>query len=90
MYLRTKTRQLLEKSLGRTVDELSNMDFSEELAFLKTSFGKSPTFPKKVDYRMVGRGNRSIVQRNFMTMNDVDNEIMGWKKDERYSRKNQS
>lgn len=83
MFLRASTRSLLEKSIGVTVDDLAAMDRETELAFVKAKSGKLPSFSKVVDHRIAARGNHSIAKKKIMTMDDVDQQIMGWKKDER-------
>lgn len=83
MFLKTSTRVVLEKSIGMTIEELSKMDYDEKLSFVKSKQGKKPAFTKTVDHRIAARGNHMITTKKIMTMEDVDRQIVGWKKDER-------
>lgn len=83
MFLRMSTRSVLEKSLGITAKELAKMDYDQEMSFVKKKSGKVPVFSKIIDHRVVARGNHIIATKKIMTMEDVDKQIMGWKKDER-------
>lgn len=74
---------LLEKSMGVSIRELATMDREEELAFVKSKSGKFPKFSKKIDHRIAARGNHALNQKRIMTMDEVDDQIQGWKKDER-------
>lgn len=83
MFLRTGTKSVLEKSLGISVAELARMDYDQEMSFVKKKSGKNPVFSKAVDHRIAARGNHTIATKKIMTMEDVDRQIVGWKKDER-------
>ena len=78
MFLRASTKSVLEKSLGVTAKELAKMDYDQEISFVKSKTGKKLFFSKVVDHRIVARATKRI-----MTMEEVDKQIAGWKKDER-------
>ena len=48
------------------------MDLAQELAYIKEKTGKDVVFPRKMDYRMLSRGNPLIVRRRICTMKDID------------------
>lgn len=75
MYLNNETKQILEKSIGKSILELSEMDADEELDFVTSKIGKSPTFSKNSDPRMRGRGNPLIARRRICTMEDINKRI---------------
>lgn len=76
LYLNNTTQKLLEKSIGKSIHELSQMDADEERAYVISRNGKVPIFSKKVDSRMRGRGNPLIARRRICTMDDIDKRIM--------------
>ena len=76
MYLNNTTKKLLEKSIGKSIHELSQMDADEERAYVISRIGKDTIFSKKADSRMRGRGNPLIARRRICTMDDIDKRIM--------------
>jgi hypothetical protein len=76
LFLTEKTRRLLEETIGKSVSELSNMSYDEEIAFVTEKNGKAPVYSKKVDKRMLARGNSLMVRRRICTMEDIDKKIM--------------
>ena len=76
MFLNEKTRQLLEKNIGKSISELAVMSFDEEVAYATKKYGRAPEFSKKVDNRMIGRGNLLIARKSICTMDDIDKRIM--------------
>lgn len=76
MFLNAKTRQLLEETIGKSIFELSGMTFEEEISYATKKFGRTPIFSKKVDKRMIGRGNPLIARKRICTMNDIDKRIL--------------
>lgn len=76
MFLNEKTRQLLEKTIGKSISELKVMTFDEEVAYATKKYGRAPVFSKKVDKRMIGRGNPLIARKRICTMDDIDKRIM--------------
>ena len=76
MYLSDKTKQLLEKTIGKSISELNNMSFDDEIAYVTQKYGRSPVFSKKADSRMVSRGNPLLARKRICTMDDVDEKIM--------------
>lgn len=83
MFLRTSTKNVLEKQIGASINEIANMDYDQEIKFVVNRSGKKPGFSRDVDHRIIARGNHAIASKRIMTMEDVDTQIMGWKKDER-------
>ena len=61
----------------------SKLNVSKTISFVKSKTGKKPFFSKVVDHRIVARGNHTIATKRIMTMEEVDKQIAGWKKDER-------
>ena len=57
MYLQNDTKKILEKFIGKSILELSEMDLVEETSFINSRIGRKPIFSKNVDIRMQGRGN---------------------------------
>ena len=72
MYLSTRTKNSLERIIGTTLEQVSKMDLAQELAYIKEKTGKDVVFPRKMDYRMLSRGNPLIVRRRICTMKDID------------------
>ena len=75
MYLSTRTKNSLERIIGTTLEQVAKMDLAQELAYIKEKTGKDVVFPRKMDYRMLSRGNPLIVRRRICTMKDIDKKI---------------
>ena len=75
MYLNQRTRDTLERIIGKSADDLKKMDLIEEKRFVEENTGKNLTFSKKMDSRMTGRGNPLIIRRRISTMSDIDQMI---------------
>lgn len=67
MYLSDETKALLEKRLGKTLSEIKRMDLDEEIAFVEGKTGKKLVFSRRVDSRMVSRGNPLLAQGRIIT-----------------------
>ena len=67
MHLSNETKALLEKRLGKTLSEIKRMDLDEEIAFVEGKSGRKLVFSRKVDSRMVGRGNPLLAQGRIIT-----------------------
>lgn len=76
LFLDKKTRQLLENTIGKSLEELSDMNYDEEIEYVTAKNGKAPFFSKKIDKRMLARGNSLMVRRRICTMEDIDKRIM--------------
>lgn len=72
MYLTKKTEQLLEKRLGKNIKEIRNMSLEDEIAFIEKRTGKRLMFSKKVDKRMMSRGNLLLAQGKITTKRDEE------------------
>lgn len=75
MYLNQRTRDTLERIIGKSADDLKQMDLMEEKDFVEEKTGKKLSFSKKMDSRMTGRGNPLIIRRRISTMSDIDQMI---------------
>ena len=75
MYLSTRTKNSLERIIGTTLEQVSKMDLAQELAYIKEKKRTDVVFPRKMDYRMLSRGNPLIVRRRICTMKDIDKKI---------------
>lgn len=76
MFLNEKTKQLLEKTIGKSIAELSDMSFDEEIDYATKKYGRAPIFSKRPDRRMTGRGNPLIARKRICTMEEIDKRIM--------------
>lgn len=76
MYLHKETKKILEKFIGKSILELSEMDLVEEISFIKSKTGENPVFSKNVDIRMQGRGNPLMTRKRICTMEDIDKKIL--------------
>ncbi len=75
MYLNAETKASLERILGRPLEDISAMNFDEEVRFVEQKTKKPLIFSKKADARMSGRGNPLLVRRRIVTMQDVDKKM---------------
>lgn len=75
MYLNQRTRDTLERIIGKSADDLKKMDLIEEKSFVEEKTGKNLIFSKKMDSSMTGRGNPLIIRRRISTMSDIDQMI---------------
>ncbi len=76
MYLKKETKRVLEKFIGKSILELSQMDLGDEVSFVKSRTGKIPIFSKDIDIRMQGRGNPLMSRKRICTMEDIDKKIL--------------
>lgn len=76
MYLKKETKKVLEKFIGKSVLELSQMDLKDEISFVKSRTGGVLDFSKGIDIRMQGRGNPLMTRKRICTMEDVDKKIL--------------
>ena len=76
MYLKKETKKILEKFIGKSVLELSQMDLKDEISFVKSRNGGTLDFSKGIDIRMQGRGNPLMTRKRICTMEDVDKKIL--------------
>lgn len=75
MYISAQTKESLEKVIGKSIEELNAMDFSEEVKFVEMKTKKTLSFSKKVDSRMTGRGNSLLIRRRIVTIDDINKRI---------------
>ncbi len=76
MYLKNDTKRILEKFIGKSILELSQMDLKDEISFVESRTGGSLGFSKEIDIRMQGRGNPLMTRKRICTMEDVDKKIL--------------
>lgn len=76
MYLKKDTKKILEKFIGKSILELSQMDLKDEISFVKSRTGGVLDFSKGIDIRMQGRGNPLMTRKRICTMEDVDKKIL--------------
>lgn len=76
MYLNEETKKILEKFIGKSIFELSEMDMAEEISFIASKNGRSPIFSKKKDIRIQGRGNPLMSRKRICTMEEVNKKIL--------------
>lgn len=75
MERRRKTQQILERSIGKSISELTAMDLSEEIRFVEEKTQRPLHFSKTVDSRTSSRGNPYIAHGRLYTMEDVNKRI---------------
>lgn len=76
MYLKKDTKKILEKFIGKSILELSQMDLKDEISFVKSRTGGVLDFSKGIDIRMQGRGNPLMTRKRICTMEDIDKKIL--------------
>ena len=72
MYLNSETKALLEKRFGKSLSEIKQMDLDEEISFVEKKTGKKLVFSRKVDSRMMSRGNPLLAQGRITTKEQED------------------
>ena len=75
MYLKAQTKASLESIIGKSLKEISDMDFDDEILFVEKKTKKPLLFSKKIDTRMSGRGNPLITRKRIFTMQDVEKKL---------------
>ena len=75
MYLKEEARLILENIVGKSVAEISALDLADEYRYVEEKTKTPLKFSKKIDRRIMGRGNPLINRRRFFTMFDVDKKI---------------
>lgn len=72
MYLTAETQMLLEKRIGRSMDELRSMDLDAEISFVEKRTGKKLRFASIVDKRRMSRGNFLLTHGRIKTKEQED------------------
>lgn len=75
MYLNNKTKAGLERIIGKSLKEISEMSLDEEINYVEQKTRKSLIFSKKTDNRIYRRGNPLLVRGRICTMQDIDKKI---------------
>lgn len=67
-----KTKENICTVIGLGFDELTNMDFEQEIEFVTKKNHSKPVFPNKPDIRKRGRGNPLISRRRVNNIENVN------------------
>lgn len=67
-----RTKNNICSTIGLNFDELVNLDFEDEIAFVTEKNNRKPVFPTDIDKRKFGRGNPLLSRRRLKTIEDVD------------------
>lgn len=73
--LSKEVKDIIEKNIGMSISDISNMDFEEEKKYVEGRIKHPLIFSKKFDSRMISRGNPLIVRKRICTMQDIDKKI---------------
>ncbi|MCR4721625.1 MAG: hypothetical protein K5655_07860 [Lachnospiraceae bacterium] len=76
MFLNEKTKYLLEKTVGKSITEMTLMTFDEELGYATEKYGNRPAYSKKIDQRITSRGNPLISRKRMCSMEELDKRIL--------------
>lgn len=66
MFFREETKALLEKSIGITLEELAQMNYDEEIAFVEKKIGRTLEFPSGIDLRKPQPRNILLSRGRFL------------------------
>lgn len=66
MEFSPKTKALMEKSFGRTLEEIRQMTIDEEIAFVEKKIGRSLEFPPGIDLRKPRPRNILLSRGRFL------------------------
>lgn len=72
MYLKEETVKNLERVIGKPLDEIRNMDLSDEIAYIERKNEEKLRFPEHIDWRFTSTGEPLITMGRCRTMEDVD------------------
>lgn len=75
MYLRQKTKEHIERVVGKPFDTISKMGLREEIAYIEKKTNMPLVFSRKIDHRMKGRGSPLIARRRLYTMEEANKKI---------------
>lgn len=72
MYLKEETVKNLEHVLGKPLQEIRNMDFGDEIAYVERKNKKNLKFSEHIDWRFASTGEPLITMGRCRAMEDVD------------------
>lgn len=75
MYLKEETKKHIERTVGKSIEEIQAMTLDEEIAYIEEKIGKKLEYPKRVDHRRVAYGNTLITKRRLRTLGEADEYI---------------
>lgn len=75
MYLKPETKASLEDIIKKTIEEIAEMDFEEELRYVREQTKQPLIFSKKIDSRMNHSENLLINRRKIATIEDIDKKM---------------
>lgn len=67
-----RTKNNMCSTIGLNYDEIINLDFDDEIAFVTKKNNKKPVFSNDTDKRKFGRGNPLLSRRKIKTIEEVD------------------
>jgi len=70
-----EARIILEKNIGLSLNQISELTLSDEINYVKAKTGKALIFSRKRDSRKIGRGNPLLARKRFTTMEELNTKI---------------
>ena len=67
-----KTKETLERNIGLSLKQLSELSADESRKFVEAKIGKPLIFSKKQDFRKIGRGNPFLARKRFTTIEEIN------------------
>ncbi len=67
-----KATDAIERSTGRSVAELSHLDFNEELDLVDSLRGSRPVFARETNDSLMPRGNVLLANGKMLDASDVE------------------
>jgi len=70
-----EARIILEKNIGLSLNQISELTLSDEINYVKVKTGKDLIFSRKRDSRKIGRGNPLLARKLFTTEEELNTKI---------------
>ena len=70
-----KTKETLERNIGISLKQLSDLSADESRKLVENKIGKSLVFSKKQDFRKIGRGNPFLARKKFATVEEINAQL---------------
>ena len=70
-----KMKETLEKDIGLPLSKIYEMDVDEEIAYVEEKTGKKLKFQKRINPRIVGRGNPLLARNKIVTIEEINSKI---------------
>lgn len=67
-----ETKMNIERVIGVPVEQFINMNTEEERAWIEKKNKAKLSFPKKLRYGVIGRGNPLLARRRIRTSEDLE------------------